>query len=286
MPSATLEPGENVDVVDGCPNENFGTEGADDVGSVAVDEDEDAPENEKMGGVGCELSDVVAEVETGGAGVSTLAAAGVEPKVMGEGGDLEGPTTTGDGVDEEISGFAKENGAGLEALSVEGGWGWVVAPSVEGERADVAPVTFPKTFGTVDDGAVVEVGDDTCGGFANGNGERELAEKVVVGAAGALGKSVDVVTAGIRVEGNEKPGVVVEAAAEVPLIELLVLGRVAKEKVEMFDLLCGAPSSEPFPSIATAGAGVSVIIGTDDGLVPSSGAVTLVGISVDFWSGV
>lgn len=64
MPGARLDPGADVDVVDGCPNENFGTEGADDVGSVAVDKDEDAPENEKRGAVGFELSDVVAEVET------------------------------------------------------------------------------------------------------------------------------------------------------------------------------------------------------------------------------
>lgn len=285
MPSATLELGGNVDVVDGCPNENFGTEGEGDVGSVTMDEDEDVPENEKMGGVGCELSDTVTELETGGAGVPTLAAAGVEPKGIGEGEGLDGPTTAGGDADEKMSGFAKENRAGLEALSVEGG-GWVVAPSVKGEGADVAPVNLPKTFGIVDDGAVVEVDDGTCGGFANGSGEREPVEKVVVGAAGTLGKSVDVVAAGIGVEDSEKLGVVVEAAAVVPLIESLVLGEVAMGKVEMFDLLCGVPSSEPFPSIATAGAGVSVIIGTDDGLLPSSGAVMLVGISVDFWGGV
>ena len=133
MSGARLEPGADVDVVDGCPNENFGTEGADDVGSVAPDKDEDAPENEKRGAVGFELSDVVAEVETGGrTGVSALVAAGVEPKVTGEGEEVAlknggwdlvvgGATAAGDEAEEEMSGFAKENGASFEVLSVEGG---------------------------------------------------------------------------------------------------------------------------------------------------------------------
>lgn len=98
-------------------------------------------------------------------------------------------------------------------------------------------------------------------------------------AVGALGKSVDGVAA---VEGSEKPGVVVDAAAVIPLVESMVLGVVAREEVEMVALLCGVLSSD-FPSAGTAGAGVSVIVGTDNGLVPSSGAVTLVGISADFW---
>lgn len=72
--------GVNIDVVGGCPNENLGAGGADDVGSVATD---DAPENEKRG-IGVELSgEVVAVVETR-AGASALATAGVEPRIMGE----------------------------------------------------------------------------------------------------------------------------------------------------------------------------------------------------------
>ena len=83
---ARLDPGADVNDVDGCPNENFGTEGADDAGSEVVDEDEGAAENEKRGAVGFELSDVAAEVEMGGGTkVSALVAAVVEPKVTGEG---------------------------------------------------------------------------------------------------------------------------------------------------------------------------------------------------------
>lgn len=158
---------------------------------------------------------------------------------------------------------------------------------MECERVDEdgmpAPGPFPKKFGIVDDEAVVEVDDGTWGGFANENGEREIVEEVVVGTVGALGKSVDGVAAGIEVEGSEKP-VVVEAAVVVPLTESLVLGGVAKEKVEVFGLLGGVLSSD-FPSTAAAGTGVSVIVGTDNGLAPSSGAVTLVGISAGFWGG-
>lgn len=144
-------------------------------------------------------------------------------------------------------------------------------------------VSFPKKFGIADDEAVVEVDDGTRGGFANENGEREIVEDIVVGAVGALGQDVDGRVAETDVEGSEKPGVVVEAAA-VPLMQSLVLGGVAMEKVEAFDLLGGVPSSD-FPSAATGGTGVSVIVGTDSGLVPSSGAVTLVGIWTDFWGG-
>ena len=86
MPGARLEPGANVDVVAGCPNENFGTEGVDDVAVVAGDADADAPENEKKGAVGFELSDVMAEAEIGrGAWVSAFVSAGAELKVMAEG---------------------------------------------------------------------------------------------------------------------------------------------------------------------------------------------------------
>lgn len=133
MPGAKLRPGADVDVVDCCPNKNFGADDVDDVGSMGVDEDEDAPENEKRGAVSFELSGVVVETG-GGTGASALAAAGVKPMVTGEGEELEiapkvspwdlvvgGETTAGDGVEEEVSGFAKENVAGLEALSVEGG---------------------------------------------------------------------------------------------------------------------------------------------------------------------
>ena len=181
-----------------------------------------------------------------------------------------------------MSGFAEENGTGL-GVSVGGGCGWVVAPSVEGEEAGedcmLAPVPFPKILGNVDDGTPVELDGGACG-FTNENGERE---EVVVGAFGAVGKSVDGVAAGTEVDDNEKPGPVVEATAAVPLIESLVLAGVAKDKVEMFDLLCEL-LSHTFPS-ATDGAGVRVIVGTGKGLVPSSGAVTLVGISTNFWGG-
>lgn len=90
MPGDRLKPGADVDVVDGCPNENLGADDVDDVGGMAMVEDEAAPENEKRGAVGFELSDVVAEVETGGGTrASDLAAAGVEEKVTGEGEELE-----------------------------------------------------------------------------------------------------------------------------------------------------------------------------------------------------
>lgn len=147
-----------------------------------------------------------------------------------------------------------------------------------------APSPFPKKFGIVGDEALVEVNDGTCGGFANENGEREVVEEVVVGTAGTLGMSVDGMAAGVEVEGSEKPEVVVEVAVAVPLTESLVLGGVAKEKVEVFDLP-GRVQSSDFPSAATADTGVSVIVGTDNGLVPSSEAVTLVGISAGFWGG-
>lgn len=136
-PGARLKPGADVDVVDGCPNENLGADDVDGAGGIKVfeGEDDDVPENEKRGVVGFELSDVVVEVEMGGGTrASDLAAAGVEEKVTGEGEALEvapkigtwdlvvgGTTTAGDEAEEEVSGFAKENGAGLEALSVEGG---------------------------------------------------------------------------------------------------------------------------------------------------------------------
>lgn len=86
MPEARLEPGVNIDGVGGCPNENLGADGTDDVGSVTLDDDDGAPENEKRGTVGFKLSDAVAEAETGrGARASALATAGVEPEVTGEG---------------------------------------------------------------------------------------------------------------------------------------------------------------------------------------------------------
>lgn len=47
---------------------------------VAVGGDVDAPENEKRGDTGFELSDVEVEVDTGGTGAST---ARVDPKVTG-----------------------------------------------------------------------------------------------------------------------------------------------------------------------------------------------------------
>lgn len=159
---------------------------------------------------------------------------------------------------------------------------------MEAEGADeagvLAPVPFPKIFGMMDDGAVVEVDDGSCGGLTNENGEREPVEDVVMAAVRVLGRYVDGVAVGVEMEGSEKPGVVVEAAAVVPLVESMVLGGVAMEKVAMGNLLCGVPSSD-FPSTATAGAGVSVIVGTDNGLVPTSEAVTLVDVSASFWGG-
>lgn len=145
----------------------------------------------------------------------------------------------------------------------------------------LVPVPFPKEFCVADDEADVDVDCGTRSGFGNENGERELVEEIVVGAVGALGMSVDGVVKGIEVEGSEKPGVGLEAAAA---LESLVLGGIAKEKVEAFDWL-GEVSSFNFPSAATAGTGVSVIVGTDNSLVPSSGAATLVGTSADFWGG-
>jgi hypothetical protein len=159
---------------------------------------------------------------------------------------------------------------------------------MEAEGADEAdvltPVPIPKIFGIVDDGADVEIDDGSCGGFANENGEREPVEDVVMAGVHVLEWCVDGVAVGIEMEGSEKPAVVVEAVAMVPFVESMVLGGVAMEKVAMGELLCGVLSSD-FPSEATAGARVSVIVGTDNGLVPTSGAVTLVGISTDFWGG-
>lgn len=146
-----------------------------------------------------------------------------------------------------------------------------------------APLPFSNGFGIADDEVVVEVDNGTWSGFANENGEREI-EEVVVGAVGALGESVDGVTAGTEEEGGKKPVIVEEAAAGAFLIESLVLGGVEKKEVDVFDLLCGMLFFES-PSAATTGAGVSVIVGTDNDLVPSSGVVTLVGISADFWGG-
>ena len=121
---------------------------------------------------------------------------------------------------------------------------------------------------------VVEVASGTCDGFPKENGEGDKVDEAVVGTVEAPGESVDGVAAGIKVEGGEKPEVV---AATVPLIESLVVGEVAKE-IDVFGLLCGIPELFTSPS-ATAGAGVSVIVGIENGLVPSSGADALGGIS-------
>lgn len=88
-----------------------------------------------------------------------------------------------------MSGFTKEDEAGLEARSVEGDWGRAIASGVEDEIVDANGVLVPVPLSNVpdiaDDEVAVEV--DNCSGFANANGGRKAAEEVVVGALGALG---------------------------------------------------------------------------------------------------
>lgn len=143
-----------------------------------------------------------------------------------------GTTRAGGG---EGSNFAKKDGVGLEAPSVEGR-DWVVIPRVQGEEADTdgTPAPVPLSY-VADDEVGVGADSGIGGGFAKETGETET-EEIVVGAVGGLGKSVDGVGAGADVEGGMKP--VVVAAAAPSLMESPVLG-VAKMDVEVFAFLCG-----------------------------------------------
>jgi hypothetical protein len=181
-----------AEVVDDCPNENLGAEGAVPAGVV-----EDVPENEKSGVAGFELSE--------GAGVSVLTTAGVEANTeVGAaevGAIFEGPVpkidscgvgaVAADGVEADVAvlGLAKEKGAGLDVASVGGGWDWVVAPRVKDEvlagvvvDGVVAEACFVKKFGIdgVEDAVraveAVVVADGAWGSFGKENEGTEGAE--------------------------------------------------------------------------------------------------------------
>jgi hypothetical protein len=136
-----VEAGANAEFVDGFPNEKLGAEGGVLAGAV-----EDAPENEKSGAGGFELSEGTAVV-VAEAGVF-LVAASIEPKAgigaAGVGAELEVPvfeaaqkidscgfavegaaeSADGDNVDGAVLSLANENGEGLGTVSVSEGWVW------------------------------------------------------------------------------------------------------------------------------------------------------------------
>jgi hypothetical protein len=89
------------------------------------------------------------------------------------------------------------------------------------------------------------------------------------------------------VEDSEKLGEAVAVGAVVAFVESVVPRGVANENVEVVDLLSVAEGfSSDFASVRGEGAGVNVMVGMVSGLARSSGAVTLVGISLRFGGGV